>query len=165
MDTNQTIMFSNQSPNSFSSFKIVNDVVMGGVSEADLDLDKGKNLVFSGAVSTLNNGGFSSFRSQFGSIDVSDYEAINLKIKGDGNRYLFRLKTRLEDDHSYVHYFDTTNNWQTIQLPFKTLFPRYRGIKLKMPNYLGEELAEIGILIGNNRDEQFKLKVKEIWLS
>jgi NADH dehydrogenase [ubiquinone] 1 alpha subcomplex assembly factor 1 len=165
MESNYTTLFSNQSPNSFSSFSIVNDNVMGGMSQSILASDKVNNLVFNGSISTLNNGGFASFRSQFGSIDVTDYNSINFKVKGDGKRYLFRLKTRISDDHSYVYYFNTTNNWQIVSIPFDKLFPRYRGIKLRMPNYLGEELAEIGILIGNERDESFSLKLKEIWLT
>ncbi|MGB3238192.1 MAG: CIA30 family protein, partial [Geitlerinemataceae cyanobacterium] len=66
----------------------VDDVVMGGVSESSIRLIPDAAL-FSGNVSTANSGGFVSVRTRnFETpIDLSAYDGIELRVKGDGNRY------------------------------------------------------------------------------
>ncbi|MCC0176203.1 CIA30 family protein [Waterburya agarophytonicola K14] len=108
----------------------VDDVVMGGVSQSNIRLADNK-AIFSGVVSTDNNGGFASVRTRNFSIplDLSDYEGIELKVTGDGKRYKFI--TRCEgkwDGVGYCHSFDTVYNFPTtIRIPFKNLIPVFRA--------------------------------------
>lgn len=70
---------------------------MGGVSESSLRLVPGKDgessAIFSGEVKTSNSGGFVSIRTRNMSppLDLSAYNAIRLRVKGDGNRYKFSM--------------------------------------------------------------------------
>lgn len=72
---------------------------MGGVSESSLRLVQGVGeagepaAVFSGEVKTSNSGGFVSIRTRNMSppLDLSSYNAIRLRVKGDGNRYKFSM--------------------------------------------------------------------------
>ena len=75
-------------------WRIVDDVVMGGVSKSNITINKGGNGVFSGHVSLDNNGGFSSVRHQFSSLNVSGYNKFIIRIKGDGNSFSSTTKTR-----------------------------------------------------------------------
>lgn len=108
----------------------VDDVVMGGVSQSQLQLREGK-AIFSGQVSTANNGGFASVRSRNLSepLDLSRYDGFELRITGDGKRY--KLISRCEgqwDGLSYCYSFDTLNNaTQTIRIPFNQLIPVFRA--------------------------------------
>ncbi|AFY94087.1 CIA30 family protein [Chamaesiphon minutus] len=108
----------------------VDDVVMGGVSESGIGMRAGV-AVFSGNVSTDNSGGFASVRTRNldPSLNLSNYQGIELKVKGDGQRYKIFLRTEEKwDGVGYAHSFDTiANEWMTIQVPFKGLVPIFRA--------------------------------------
>lgn len=163
MNTHLTIFkFSNGS--NITDWSIVDDVVMGGRSDGNITLDANGNGVFSGKVSTENNGGFSSVRYVFEAIDPSPYNNVILHIKGDGKQYQFRIKSDAGDPQAYIHNIATTGEWQEIEIPLADMYPTYRGRKLDMPNYPNETMEEVRFLIGNKANEQFELKIKSITL-
>jgi hypothetical protein len=108
----------------------VDDVVMGGVSSSQIQLSC-DCAIFSGQVSTANNGGFASVRTRNFSppLNFANYEGIEIRIKGDGKRY--KLITRCEgkwDGLSYCYSFDTLNNTpQTLRIPFQQFIPVFRA--------------------------------------
>ncbi|MEO0927844.1 MAG: CIA30 family protein [Cyanobacteria bacterium J06643_13] len=108
----------------------VDDVVMGGVSQSQIRLTDDR-AIFTGVVSTENNGGFASVRTRNFTppIDLSLYEGIELKVRGDGKRYKFI--TRCEgkwDGVGYCYSFDTVYDYPTtIRIPFKDLIPVFRA--------------------------------------
>jgi Complex I intermediate-associated protein 30 (CIA30) len=108
----------------------VDDVVMGGVSESGMRLQVG-SAVFSGNVSTENSGGFASVRTRNFEppLDLSKYRGIELKVKGDGQRYKLFVRTESKwDGVGYAHSFDTiAGEWLTIQVPFQDLVPIFRA--------------------------------------
>jgi Complex I intermediate-associated protein 30 (CIA30) len=108
----------------------VDDVVMGGVSESGIRLRAGA-AVFSGNVSTENSGGFASVRTRnfSPSLNLSNYQGIELRVKGDGQRYKLFVRTEEKwDGVGYAHSFDTiAEEWMTIQIPFKDLVPIFRA--------------------------------------
>jgi len=148
-------------PNS-TDWRIINDTVMGGKSKAVFYLNKENNGVFEGTVSTENNGGFSFLRHRFKKLSISKFSKVLILVKGDGKRYQFRMKSNKNDQYSYITYFKTTNKWQLITISLTDLIPIYRGRKLKMSNYEGEKVEEIGFLIGNKKNEPFQLLIDTI---
>ena len=80
---------------------------MGGKSQGLFVLNSDGLGVFKGAVTTENNGGFSSLRYNFEAIQTAGFESVVLKLKGDGKAYQFRLKSNSNDRHSYVYRFTT----------------------------------------------------------
>jgi NADH dehydrogenase [ubiquinone] 1 alpha subcomplex assembly factor 1 len=143
---------------------VINDGVMGGRSRGSLVLNTAGNGVFSGQISLENNGGFSSVRYRSGLVISGGYSKVVLRIKGDGKRYQFRIREKKEDYYSFIRYFDTSGDWQTIELPLGSFYPVFRGRRLNLPNFKGETLEEIGFLIGNNRREPFELEIDYIGL-
>jgi uncharacterized protein YbjT (DUF2867 family) len=113
-----------------STWGAVDDVVMGGVSESNIRLET-NYAVFSGNVSTENSGGFASVRTRNfdPSLNLSNYQGIELRVKGDGQRYKFFVRTEDKwDGIGYAHSFDTiANEWLTIQVPFRDLVPIFRA--------------------------------------
>jgi hypothetical protein len=162
LSLNGNMLFEFKPDSNISNWRIVDDVVMGGRSEGNFFLSKDGVGVFTGNVSLENNGGFSSVRHRFEPIDVSPYSKVIITLKGDGKRYQFRAKTSKYDRHSYITYFETTGEWQTLEIPLKDMYPSWRGMKLDMPNYPGESMEEIAFLIANYKAEQFRLEIKEI---
>jgi Complex I intermediate-associated protein 30 (CIA30) len=108
----------------------VDDVVMGGVSESGIRLADGYAL-FSGNVSTDNSGGFASVRTRNfePSFNLSNYHGIELRVKGDGQRYKLFVRTETRwDGVGYAYSFDTiADEWITIQVPFQDLVPIFRA--------------------------------------
>ena len=122
--------FTNPTTEIKETWGAVDDVVMGGVSQSSIRVAENR-AVFSGFVSTDNNGGFASVRTRnFDSpLDLSDYEGIELRVQGDGKRYKFI--TRCEgrwDGIGYCYSFDTVYNyWTTMRIPFQDLIPVFRA--------------------------------------
>jgi uncharacterized protein YbjT (DUF2867 family) len=108
----------------------IDDVVMGGVSESGIRL-AGNTAVFSGNVSTENNGGFASIRTRNFDPpwDLSGYEGILLRVKGDGKRYKFLLRDETKwDGVGYSYSFDTVKDrWIDVRVPFAELIPVFRA--------------------------------------
>ena len=81
----------------------VNDDVMGGVSTSMVTTDaETQRLVFSGNLSLENNGGFASIRSQWSDYDLTGYDGIVLRVRGDGRAYQVRI--RAEETGSEIAY-------------------------------------------------------------
>ncbi|XP_061364908.1 protein HIGH CHLOROPHYLL FLUORESCENCE PHENOTYPE 173, chloroplastic isoform X1 [Gastrolobium bilobum] len=119
------------------SWGALDDVVMGGVSESTFQIDPrgsedgGPTGVFKGVVSTANNGGFTSIRTKNFSEpeDLSAYDGLEFRLKGDGHRYKVIVRTSRDwDTVGYTAGFNTEKGkWQLIQLPFSSLRPVFRA--------------------------------------
>ncbi|KAF1867211.1 hypothetical protein Lal_00049640 [Lupinus albus] len=119
------------------SWGSLDDVVMGGVSESNFQIDPsggekgGPTGVFKGVVSTSNNGGFTSIRTKNFSEpeDLSAYDGLEFRLKGDGRRYKLVVRTSRDwDTVGYTVGFDTVKGeWQSIKLPFSSLRPIFRA--------------------------------------
>lgn len=147
-----------------TNWKIVDDVVMGGRSTGKFYVNQEGNAVFEGSVSLENNGGFSSLRYRFDEISTISHSKIVLKVKGDGKDYQFRVKNKSSDYYSYISSFTSSKDWQTIELPLADMYPAFRGRKLNSPNYNSDSIEEIAILIGNKKEELFRLEIDNIVL-
>ena len=160
-----SIIFEFSKKSDMSNWNIVDDVVMGGRSSGTFDLNEEGNGVFEGRVSLENNGGFSSLRYSFNKISTKPYTKIMLKVKGDGKTYQFRIKNKSSDYYSYITYFNTTKDWETIELSLSDMYPTFRGRKLNMSNYDHESIEEIAFLFGNKKEEDFHLEIDSIVLN
>ena len=147
-----------------SNWYVVNDGVMGGMSKGTLEWNTDGYAVFSGYVTTANNGGFSSIRYAFEERDVSEFSKIVIRLKGDGKQYQFRIKESPYQRYSYIQNFKTSGDWESIEIPLSEFYPSYRGYRLNRSNYSGQDMGEIGILIGNKVKEEFRLEIAEIGL-
>lgn len=156
------LIFDFNSNSDLSNWRIVNDVVMDGQSESKFYLNPDGIGVFQGSISLENKGGFCSVKYVFDPIELKDAQQICIRLKGDGKKYQFRVKTHRNDPHSYVFSFQTNTDWQILEIPIHELYPAFRGRKLDLPNYDGSNLEEIAFLIGNKKEEAFQLLIDRI---
>ncbi len=161
---NMTTLFDFNNETNLRNWKVVDDGVMGGRSAGCIHMSDNGHAVFHGDVSLENNGGFSSVRYRFESKDVSAYTKFIIRLKGDGKRYQFRTKSDSYEPQSYISYFQTTGDWQTIEIPLSDMYPTFRGMKLRMPNYPAQTMEEVAFLIANKRAETFQLEIDWIAL-
>lgn len=162
--TSEMVLYDFHADSDLSQWRVVDDVVMGGRSNGRFEINEQGNGVFYGNVSLENNGGFSSIRYQFQQQDIAIYDKVVLTLKGDGKKYQFRIKSSKADRHTYIYHFQTTQNWETIEIPLNEMKPGFRGIDLAMPEYDGKVIEEIAFLISNKKDESFKLELDQIML-
>lgn len=162
---NNLILFDFSETDDWSGWRVQNDVVMGGRSSSKLERSAAGNAVFMGQVSLENNGGFASVQYHFPSKDIKGYKTAVLYLKGDGKNYQFRIKEDLDDRASYVYEFQTTEDWQTVKIPLKEMKPVYRGRSLDMPNFSANSIQEVRFLIGNKKEQDFRLEIDRIELN
>jgi len=158
------IIFDFNNRSNINGWNIVDDVVMGGRSNGNFEINSEGHGVFSGYVTTENNGGFSSVRYQFDKMNTTKESKIILHIKGDGKAYQIRIKDNVRSYYSYITTFETSREWQKISIPLKDLYPSFRGRTLDLPNYNSASFEEIAILIGNKKKESFQLIIDKIEL-
>jgi NADH dehydrogenase [ubiquinone] 1 alpha subcomplex assembly factor 1 len=144
---------------------VQNDNVMGGRSEGGFETKEQGELIFAGSTNT-NGGGFSSIRTQPFQLDISDYDGIQLRVKGDGRRYTWQLQTTALYQGYKVSYwaeFNTVEDeWSTVNIPFASFYPQFRGFKLDGPELDPSELTELGLYIYDKKDGAFELRLDSV---
>jgi len=155
--------FSGQSEN---SYRIVNDGVMGGRSESDIARNDDGHAEFSGYLSLENNGGFASVRiilsDNLSSDQLAQVKAIRMKVKGDGRKYSFRIRTNNRfDGVSYTQNFQTkADEWIEVELPITDFRPSFRGRYLPdVPALDPSTIRQLGVLLGDKKQGDFQLQM------
>ena len=149
-------------PDETKNWSSINDTVMGGVSSSAVEQATESTALFKGIVSLENNGGFASIRCRPQPIDLGDYQGIRIRVKGDGKRYQFRIRTDNRfDGPNYQTTFETTpGEWMIHQLPFTDFIATYRGSRLDdHPPIDPAKIQSFGFMIADKQDGPFALKV------
>jgi hypothetical protein len=149
--------FSN--PNTLRDSWIVNDGVMGGVSQSSLRQDE-DGMFFEGMVSLENNGGFASMRSSVRFPQGT--QLIELIAKGDGKRYKLVLRTELAPRVTYVADFIALPTWQTYRFNLSQFKSTFRGRDVNAPALSFSDVIDFGILISNNQAGSFAIQLKTL---
>jgi len=158
---NNMVLFDFSENSNPDRWQVVNDGVMGGLSQGTFKVSENGTGLFTGKVSLENNGGFSSVRYNTGKTDVEGYTTLAITLKGDGKNYQVRIQENNDDYFSYIATFQTSGKWETIEIPLKEMFPSFRGQKLDRPNFRGNTIVELTFLIGNKKAESFKLELQK----
>jgi monofunctional biosynthetic peptidoglycan transglycosylase len=143
-------------------WRVINDGVMGGLSRSGIERTDHDTGVFSGHLSLENNGGFASVRAQVGSLDLSAFSGLQLKVKGDGRTYQLRLRTDDRfDGVAYRAFFETTaDKWVTVMIPFEDFMPTYRGRILDdHPALDTTDISQVGFMLADRRTGKFSLEI------
>ena len=144
------------------NWRIVNDVVMGGVSQSEIIITDDSNAIFRGDLSLENNGGFASVRTNPMDYQLTGYTDITTRVKGDGRTYQLRLRTDDKSDGiSYQSEFQTVDgNWITVKLPFREFVATFHSRRVPDAPVLDpRNISQIGFLIADNREGSFKLEI------
>lgn len=161
---NSTILFDFKDAADINSWRVVNDGVMGGLSQGEFSINSEGHGFFHGKVSLENYGGFSSVRHRFVTLDTSKFSNLQIRLKGDGKPYQFRVKATDNQRYSYIVNIETSGDWETLTIQFSDMYPAFRGRLLDLPNYSGKEMTEVAFLIGNKKEESFALEIDYIEL-
>ena len=140
---------------------VQNDTVMGGVSSSSVSWDDGE-LIFSGNLSTENNGGFTSMRGPVVSSDpVTGLGTISVVARGDGRTYLMQIRT---DTDSYIQRFtpDRTMSETTLRLSdFVATDWRLDPIPDRPP-LVSEAVRQVALYLVDKQVGEFVLRLRSI---
>ena len=164
INLNNLVLFDFSESSRPDRWQVVNDGVMGGLSKGKFKVSENGTALFTGTVSLENSGGFSSVNYDTEKIVVEGFTTLSLYLKGDGKKYQVRIRENKDDYFSYITTFQTSGNWETIEIPLKEMVPSFRGRQLDRPNYNGNTIVELTFLIGNKKAESFTLELQKAFL-
>ena len=159
---NEDTLFDFSTADQMDAWRVVNDGVMGGLSQSQMMLSGENTAVFQGNVSLDNNGGFASVRAIPTTNKTAGHTGIRLRVKGDGKNYQLRLRTDNRfDGASYRSEFSTQKGeWIVIDMPFEEMAPTFRGrVLADYPAVDPSQIQQLGFLISNKVAEPFRLEV------
>ena len=166
MPDDTRILYDFSDPQASDDWLNIDDGVMGGVSVGNWQISADETAIFSGTVSLENNGGFSSVRTRPVQLDLSAYDGLLLRVRGDGQRYGFNLRDSTWTRISYRHTFTTeANTWQTIRVPFAELVATSFGRDLPDVRPLNAvNVRSLGFIISDKQAGPFRLEIASISL-
>jgi monofunctional biosynthetic peptidoglycan transglycosylase len=160
--TQATTMFDFDQASDAATWFAVNDGVMGGISVGGPEITADRTLKFCGRVSLENNGGFSSIRSVAFERDLTAYDGVLIRLRGDGKRYAFTIRTDVQiRAGSYRVKFDTSvGEWVEVFLPFRDFRATSFGVELPdAPPLDSGKVQSFGFLIADKQEGPFCLEV------
>ena len=159
--TNKTL-FDFQAATNSLAWEVVNDDVMGGVSNSQFQVLTNGCVVFSGTVRLENNGGFASVRSAPVRENLADLTAFVLRVRGDGRRYKFSVRTGAGFDTPLYQCSFTTKQgeWEEHRLAFSDFVPTFRGrVLTDVPPLNPAKVNSVGFLIADKQAGPFRLEI------
>ena len=142
------------------NWEVINDGVMGGISESNFQILTDQTAVFSGRVSLENNGGFASVRASLRESVSGNFEKIVIHVKGDGKTYSLRIRTDQNfDGVAYACSFSTIKDeWTMHEFSPVDFVPTFRGrTPSNVPPLKDMQIGQIGFLISEKQSGSFKL--------
>ncbi|NBC17232.1 MAG: CIA30 family protein [Bacteroidetes bacterium] len=155
-------LFTFSSVDAAPPWQVVNDGVMGGRSSSTLQWTEEGTVVFRGTVSLEQGGGFASVRAPVDFHDLSAFDGLALRLRGDGQHYTLALYNESPPRSiAYRTSFATeAEAWQTIQIPFADLAPSFRGRPVPdAPPFEASRVQALSLLIADEQAGPFRLEV------
>ncbi len=156
-------------PSTLESFQwsIVNDTVMGGRSSAQASFDKNKHLQWTGNLSLENNGGFVSIRSEYLNLDWSQFDGVEVVLKGAGRDIQVSLqrRDRMIRAGGYRALVPTNRQGDTrVFIPFSAFQLKRFGRAIQGPPLRSglKSIAQMGLLMADKREGPFEVTLKSI---
>lgn len=147
-----------------TAWQPVNDVVMGGCSQACFGFDPDGFCIFSGTVSLENNGGFASVHSGLIESDFPDGIGLALTCRGDGKEYKLCLRPDAGFDGCvWQARFSASPEWQKHCSPWDIFIPSYHGRPVTGQSFDPRQIKRAGLLIARQPGD-FRLDLKELKL-
>jgi monofunctional biosynthetic peptidoglycan transglycosylase len=160
--TEQGLLIDFHSSGEEKSWEVVNDEVMGGISQSQMIITSNKTALFQGELSLENYGGFASVRTNPQDFQLTGYAGLILRVKGDGKRYRLRLRTddKFEGIAYQASFMTQSEKWIDVQLPFREFVPVFRGrVVSDAPILQPDRVRRIGFMIADKQEGPFCLEI------
>lgn len=148
-----------------SAWRIVNDGVMGGLSQGFISAPDGF-MRFSGVINT-NGGGFSSLRRWMepGAFDGKD--KVTFKLRSDGRAYALNLRTSAAIRGRSVAYraaipVTKPGEWAEVSVNLSDLRPTVFGRAVRAEKFDASDVRVMTIILADGKDGPFQLDIETI---
>lgn len=146
-------------------WRAVNDNVMGGRSQGRVSISNG-HLIFEGAINT-NGGGFASIRRPMELGQLTNAQALVLRVKSDGRNYRLILQGDQQFRGRTVSYQAdfpqlTGDQWEDARIDLSALRPSVFGRAVPVPPLDLGSVWSLGIIIADGIDGPFQLRVESL---
>lgn len=122
------VLFDFSGAQDLDRWRIVLDGVMGGRSTGRLEQGQ-DSMIFSGETSLDNNGGFSSARAPVPAGSLAGYDALRIRVMGDGRTWILGARGRpgMGADSYWARFKTQQGEWQTVTVPIADMVRQYFG--------------------------------------
>lgn len=152
------MLFDFEAPNE-AAWQVVNDGVMGGLSEGYFTVEDGV-LTFTGTLVT-QGGGFTSVRIAR-PINLEGYDGVELRVRGGGRTF----EVQVDDNARYRGRFVSRRapfapqaDWTVVRVPFSALRTSIFGRPVNAPPIDLARVTGFGLFILDGQDGPFRLEV------
>ena len=121
--------------------------VLDGGAGCGFTVNEAGNAVFSGRA------GDAAIQCDFEPVDAAPFLSIVLGLKGDGRSYQLSLQTARDVPQVYTAQFQTSGEWETIEIPFADMVPAFPS----------QALVWLQIR-ADDGPGSFRLEIDRIWL-
>jgi len=162
LDASEKTLFNFDGEKASEGWRAVNDSVMGGVSKGGAKFPGNGSMLFAGVLSLENRGGFSSVRTNSKPMDLSAYDGLAARVRGNGRTYWMTVSTNIRiPAGSFRTVFRTEpGKWMTVRAPFSGF--RATSFGRELPSVIKVNPAKvqsIGFLIADKKAGPFSLEV------
>jgi monofunctional biosynthetic peptidoglycan transglycosylase len=161
-DHREQSLFEFDAPDSADAWMPLHDTVMGGVSSGAARTTEEGTLLFSGVVSLENNGGFASTRVDMTAMDLSAYDALRFRVRGDGKKYALSVQTdfRIMAGAYYFDFETEAEEWHEVRVPLHALRARSFGRPLRdAPPVDARSIRSLGFMISDKQAGPYRLEI------
>jgi monofunctional biosynthetic peptidoglycan transglycosylase len=162
-DDSPKVLFDFTGADAAKDWQVVNDGVMGGVSDGKVKITDKKTLEFYGTLSLENNGGFASVRSKAKKLGLEKGDVLVARVRGDGREYSMNLYVpRPLIAFSYRATVKTKKDeWVEVKLPLDKFEATSFGKVVKDAGPVDPaEGNGLGFLLADKKAGPFKLEVE-----
>ena len=161
-NTGENAIFEFNNSNDEKDWRVVLDGVMGGHSTGEVSIKNG-SMFFTGETSLKNNGGFSSVRASMDPNDIDIFDAIQLRVRGDGRTWIFGTRgSNSMGANSYWTSFKTVQNeWIKVTIPISEMERHSFGTRLS-GRINPDEIKGVEFYMYDKKAGPFKLEVDSI---
>ncbi|MEO1514492.1 MAG: CIA30 family protein [Bacteroidota bacterium] len=146
-------------------WRALNDGVMGGLSQGTVSFSN-ESLIFKGAVSLENNGGFASVRSPYQTMDLSGFKKIKIRCKATGQNFAFTMENY---QRWYMPYYKKSidipqGEWTTVEIELRD-FDTYRvgqNMGEKPSDEMLAKVIRLGFVNTGKKSGDFQLEIDYI---
>jgi NADH dehydrogenase [ubiquinone] 1 alpha subcomplex assembly factor 1 len=142
----------------------VHDGVMGGVSQGSFETD-GERGIFTGRLSLEHGGGFASIRFSNPRPDLSRFDALRLRVRGDGRTYQLRLRSGEGlDGVAWRTIFRTQKGvWEDLEFELEEFRPTFRGRIVPGAGPVPREhIHQISVMLADEIAGPFRLELDRL---
>jgi len=152
-------------PEVVTSWQVIDDRVMGGVSRSRMRHAPAGFAVFEGRVRSDNGGGFASVRHAHCRLGSAATHAYRLHVRGDGHRYKLNFKTEPGFDgiQYQAEFQPLAGLWSEVTLECHVFAARYRGRPVVDACPLQpDQVCQVGLMIADQQWGEFTLALRDI---